>query len=234
MWPEHFYMTGLGQLAYWVLYLPLSLGTVFLLAWLFLKPICSRWLRWGITLPLALLAAAAPILNVYSLSMGAQQLCRSQGGLHVYKVVEADGLIGGSIEYWSKYGFKYVESGGGDKMNRYTMQNGKVVPQRIQEFISRYQFKTGDSHVVVGKYFARSSEQVIDRQTNEILGELVHFSIYPGWLDNIALGVTGLGSGFTPWSCGDEPPQGRKDRLGYEDVVMATIKPISANKGEEK
>ena len=235
MLPDHFYMTGLGHLVYWVLYLPASLGVSILAHQLLFKRISNRWLRWGIALPLAFFIATAPLLNVYSISMQAQQLCRAQGGLHVYKVVEAEGFLGeGSAERWTKYGFKYVESGGGDKMSRYTMQDGKVVHQRIQEFISRYQSKTGDNHVVLGKYFARSSELVIDRQTKEVLGELVFFSIYPGWLDNIAIGLTGLGSGFTPWSCGDEPPTGHKDGLGYGDVVMATIKPVKLNKGEAK
>lgn len=236
MLPDHFYITGLGLFVYGALYLPASLGASILAYRLLIKRIPNPRLRWGITLPLAFLIVAAPLLNVYSISLEAKQLCREQGGLHVYKVVEAEGFLegGGGIKYWSKFGFTYVESGGGDKMSRYTMQDDKVAHQRIQEFISRYQSKTGDNHVVVGKYFARSSHQVIDRQTGEVLGDLVVFGIYPGWLDNIAIGLTGTGSGFTPWMCGNEPPPGRKDRLGFNDVVLATIKPLAEHKGGVK
>lgn len=231
MWPEYFYMSGLGKIAYVVLYLPavLIFLTVLYRFWLRLLPII--WLRRSVMLLLTLFFAAAPWLEVYYISVEAQRLCRSQAGLHVYRVVDAEGFLeAGGIGYWSKYGFKYVESGGGTtRLIKYreTMQDGKAVTREVHEYISRYESRTGDSHVVVGKYFARSSEQVIDRQTNEVLGELVHFSIFPGLLDSIAIGLTGLGSGFNPWSCGNEAPPGHKDRLGSNDVVLATIKPVS-------
>ena len=153
MSPDHFYMTGLGLLVYVVLYLPASLGASILAYQILFKRIPGTRLRWGITLPVAFLIAAAPLLNVYSISMKAQQLCRAQGGLHVYKVVEAEGFLGGgSAERWTKYGFAYVESGGtlGRKF-RDTMQDGKVVSTQIPEFISRYQSKTGDNRGGPGK-----------------------------------------------------------------------------------
>lgn len=237
MWPDHFYMTGLGQIAYAMLYLPASLGASILLYLLLLKRISNLWLRWGITLPLAFLIATAPLLQVYSISMEAKQLCRAQGGLHVYKAVKAEGFLGGSnIETWSKYGYKYVESGGTlNRKFRETILDAKPTTTEVPEYISRYQYKTGDNHRVVGKYFSRSSELVIDRQTNEVLGDLVVFGIYPGWLDNLAIGLTGAGSGFTPWSCGDEPPAGSEVlRIGIRELVSVTLKPVNSTKGETK
>jgi hypothetical protein len=220
MLPEHLYMTDLGKMAYVVLYLPL----VLVLLWLFF---------WKIKLPKLMLVVLAPVLltlpfwDVYMIGRDAERLCREEGGLHVYKVVEAEGFLGdSSIEVWSKYGFKYVESGGGDKMSRYTIVNGKPLHQRVQEFISQYQLKTSDNQRVVADYFARTRYQVIDMRRVEVLGELVAFSIYPGWWDNIIIGLSGSGSGFHPWSCGNEPPP-RSDvlRLGGSDVVRATLKP---------
>lgn len=235
MWPEYFYMSGLGKIAYLVLYVPAVLLFLTVLYRLWLRLLPTIWLRRSVMLLLTLFFAAAPWLEVYYISMEAQRLCHSQAGLHVYRVVEAEGFLGGGMDkFRAEHGFKYVESGGGDKMSRYTMHDGKVVHQRIQKFISRYQVTEGDSHVVVGKYFARTSYQVVDRQTGEVLGDLVVFGIYPSLLDSIAVGLTGMGSGFHPWSCGDAPPPGRRDRLGYDDVVVATIKPISASEGEEK
>lgn len=237
MWPERMYMSGLGVLVYWFVYLPLSLIIVFTVDRLILKRVRNGWLHWGFTLSLALLVAIAPWAEVYHISREAQHLCHSQAGLHVYRVVEAEGFLGdSSIEVWSRLGFKYVESGGTfDRKFRDTMQDGKAVTTQVTEFISRYQSKTGEQHVVIGKYFARSSHQVIDRKTGEILGDIVVFSIYPGLLDSIVIGLTGLGSGFNPWSCGDEPPLGSEVlRLGGSDVVRATLKPKNFDKGESK
>lgn len=236
MWPEYFYMSGLGKAAYVVLYLPAVLVISLVMYRLLIRHIQNGWLRWGSLSALALSIAAAPLLNVYTLSMEAQQLCRTQAGLHVYRVVEAEGFLGGGMDkYWAEHGFKYVESGGThDRKFRDTMQDGKVVTTQVSEFVSRYQRQTGVDERVINKYMERTSSRVIDRQKQEVLGELVILLIYPGWLDNIALGLTGTGSGFHPWSCGDEPPPGRKDRLASDDVVLATIKPVSLNKGEEK
>ncbi|WP_020677438.1 hypothetical protein [Geopsychrobacter electrodiphilus] len=226
MLPEHMYMTDLGKMAYVALYLPLVLG---LFWWLYRK--IKSALPFLVLVALVLLTL--PFWDVYMIGRDAERLCREEGGLHVYKTVEAEGFLGdSSIEVWSKFGFQYVESGGGDKMSRYTMVNGKPVHQRVQKFISRNQLKSGDNHRVIDKYFARTSYQVIDIQSDEVLGELVAFSIYPGWWDNIIIGLSGSGSGFHPWSCGNEPTQ-KSDvlRLGGSDVVRATLKPKMSEGG---
>ncbi|HAD04470.1 MAG TPA: hypothetical protein DCF93_07535 [Desulfuromonas sp.] len=220
MIPAHIYMTDLGKIAYVVIYLPLILG---LLWWLF------RQFRsaWPFLVALSLVLLTLPFWDVYTISREADRLCKEQGGLRVYKTVEAEGFLGDSgIEIWSKYGFKFVESGGGDKMSRYSIVDGKPTHQRVEKFISHYQLNTGDNHRVIEKYFARTNYQVIDLRSDEILGELVTFSIYPGWLDNIVVRLSGTGSGFHPWSCGNEPPPGSDVlRLGGSDVVRATLKP---------
>ena len=57
------------------------------------------------------------------------------------------------------------------------------------------------------------------------MGELGVIGIFPGLLDNIAIATTGMGSGFSAWVCGNEPRTGSTEKLGYGDVVLATIKP---------
>jgi len=229
MLPEHFYMTDLGKMAYVVLYLPLVLG----LLWFFYRKIFRKArLAWLAMVVLAFPLLTLPFWDVYMISRDAERLCKEQGGLHVYKTVEAEGFLGSSsMKFWSEYGYQYVENGGGEKMSRYTMQNGKVTHQRIQKFISRYASGTGDNHKIISKSISRSSEQTFDLQTNEILGELVIFNIHPGRFDGILLRLAG--SGPVVWHCGNEPFTGTKDKTNLVDVVLSTIKPTTNTGGEK-
>lgn len=213
MLPDHFYMAGIG--VYLILYLPAVL--VFL--WSLWRQI--KHLLWPVVVPLGLVLASLPFWDVYMISLDASRLCKDQGGLHVYKTVETDGFLGGSAERWLKYGFSYIEGGGGKFMSRYTMQEGEIKHQRVEKFISRYSAGTGDNHKVITSKISRLSEAVIDRETQEVLGDLVYFSIHPGWFDSLTLGWAGM----ILWHCGNESPDGRGDGLGYGDVVKATLKP---------
>jgi hypothetical protein len=237
MIPDQLYFTWLGWTAYLVIYLPLTLVVCALIYSKLAPTWKSSRARTAMLVSVALVVATVPLWDVFVLSFEAQRLCREQAGLKVYRTVEAEGFLGDSgIEIWSKYGYRYVESGGtlGRKF-RDTMKHGKAVSDRVDEYISRYQLRAGDMHRVVGRYFSRTSQQVIDRGTGEVLGELVVFGIYPGWLDNIAIAATGMGSGFAPWHCGDEPSPGSGVlRLGGSDVVRATIKPIKSTREDRE
>lgn len=227
MIPEQIYLTSLGRLAYFGLYVPMSLALAWVTYRWVLRRLESKWLRRLTVVLAATTVATAPLWDVYAIGVEAKRLCREQAGLHVYRTVAADGLLGWGLgKRETEHGFKFAESGGTlNRKFRDVMKDGKVVSEQVDEFISRYQYKTGDNHVVIGKHFARSSDQVIDRQTKEVLGELIVLSIYPGWFDNIAIALTGTGSGFSPWRCGEEPPPGRKAALGLYDLIFATIRP---------
>jgi hypothetical protein len=217
MIPEHFYITELGQAAYVVVYLPLVFGVL----WLLYKKVK---LAWPPIVVLALVLLALPFWDVYMIGRYAERLCREQGGLRVYRTVEVEGFLGGgSVERWTQYGFSYVESGGSkNRKFREFIRDGKVITEEVTEYISLYQL-AGENHTAVNKYISRSSNQIISRADGEVLGELVYFSIYPGYFDGFFLRL--VSSGPTVWICGKEPPSGRKDRLGYGDVVMAVLKP---------
>lgn len=231
---DHFYMTGLGVMAYGAIYLPIALFVSWQVHRRILLRLPKAWLRHVLVFAISGAIVTAPLWDVYAIGQQAERLCKEQAGLHTYKNVEAEGFLGDSaIEYWSKYGFKFVESGGGNMMSRYTLRDGKPTHERIQEFTSRYQLKKGDNYMGIGKHVARSSEVVIDRQNGETLGSLVYFSIYPGWFDSVLIGLTGTGSGFSPWQCGNEPTKGHEAlRLGGSDVVLATIRPLKTTEGK--
>jgi hypothetical protein len=134
MLPEHFYMTDLGKMAYVVLYLPLVLGSL----WFIYRKFKKARLVIVVLAPVLL---ALPLWDVYMIGRDAERLCKEQGGLHVYKVVEADSFRGGGdIVKLSEYGFAYAESFGlGGKKFRYTSDGIKWFEQEIDEFITRYQ-----------------------------------------------------------------------------------------------
>ena len=112
-----------------------------------------------------------------------------------------------------------MESGGGTPDNpiifRYTFENGKPVRTQVKRYVSEYEIKY-KSHVVIHKYFSMSSVMVVNIRTREVLGELVNLSIYPSFIDSLFIGLTGTGSGFSPWHCGEEAtpeyPKGIGDR----------------------
>jgi hypothetical protein len=169
--------------------------------------------------------------DVYQISKEAERLCREEAGLHVYKAVEAEGFLGATgIEYWSEYGFQYIENEtimGGKK--RYTLQNGEVVKENVKKFISRYE-NSKDMKTLL-RYFNRHRKIIRDRKTGELLGEIVSFAVYPGWLDSRLIGL--LGFSWSPKACdGDHPPARGKLRFSYIDLVEAVIKPKSFHKGD--
>ena len=217
MLPDQFYMSGLGIIIYLILYLaPL---TVFF--W-------SLWRNTKLPLigivPIGLVLITLPLWDVYMTSLDASRLCKEQGGLHVYKTVEADGIASYGSEYWLNYGFSYVEHAGvgqgrHPKLYRDTLKNGKVESQEVSEISAVYSIRSGDNHKPLTKNISRLSDQVFNRVSNEVLGEHVILNIHPGWFDSLTLGWAGK----ILWSCGDRSPSGEK--MNYRDVVQATLKP---------
>jgi len=166
--------------------------------------------------------------DVYQISVEAERLCRDEAGLHVYKTVEAEGFLGyaSDIEYWSEYGFSYIEGFYKNKKTRLTFQNGEVMRETISEYISLYEYVT-DSRVL-GVPFVRGKDIIKNRKTGETLGEIVAFKIYPGWLDSRLLGV--LGFTWIPPRCdGYYRPDRQKRTIYLSDLIKAVIIPASLN-----
>lgn len=163
--------------------------------------------------------------DVYQIGQQATKLCQEQGGLHVYKIAEAEGFIGDtSIEYWSKYGFKYVEykyaSGKlKSKKIRFIMKNNKPINLMIEDFKSQYKLViTSDysnPNITIHRYV------ITNIINNNVLGEAVKFGIRGGWADMLFFGITGFN--YSPWIC-SEIIDGHI--LNPGDIVKATLKPI--------
>lgn len=163
--------------------------------------------------------------DVIIISLQARKLCREEAGLHVYKTVEAEGFLGDiSIDYWVKYGFRYVESVYQNRKAIFTLKEGNIIRDTVPQFMSRYEY-TRESQVLKAS-FEKGKDIIRDRQTGEILGDLVAFYVYPGWLDSRLVGL--LGFSWSPPRCdGDYKPLPQKATLYYTDLVKAVIKPKS-------
>ena len=224
---DHFYMTGVGMAGYAIVYVPLALFISFLVA-VFLRKL-PKFLRWSIPLALAVFLVSAPLLEIFYISYKASRLCRAHAGLKVYKTAQADGFRWDyDIEYFSKYGFSFVESGGGTPNNpiitRHTIEDGKPVATRVKQYASEYERKYKDP-VVLHKYFSMSSDMVVNIRTREVLGELVRVKIYPSLIDSLFIGLTGTGSGFSPWIYGKEATPEYPKGIGINELILATLKP---------
>ncbi len=224
---DHFYMTGVGMAGYVIVYVPLALFISFLIAILLRK--LPKFLRWSIPLALAVFLISAPLLEIFYISYKASRLCRAHAGLKVYKTAQADGFRWDyDIEYFSKYGFSFVESGGGTPNNpiitRHTIEDGRPVATRVKQYASEYEITYKDP-VVLYKYFSTFGEMVTNRNTGEILGELTVIKIYPSFIDSLFIGLTGTGSGFSPWHCGKEATPEYPNGVSYKELILATLKP---------
>ena len=169
--------------------------------------------------------------DVYQISKEARRLCKEEAGLHVYKTVVAKGFLGSTnIDYWAKHGFEYVESLYKEgKKTRFTLNQGKVTSETIPGYVSRYEY-TRETQVLAAP-FEKEQDMIRDRQTGEILGEVVAFYVYPGWLDSRLLGLVGFT--WSPPRCdGDYKPKPQKTTLYYMDLVKAVIYPETGDKGE--
>ena len=226
------YFSDALPIGYVILYIPLVLLFLFICYRLILKRIPVAWMRRGTVLLILITLSAAPWWDVYRLSSEATRLCVEQGGLHVYKKEKAEGFIGSSsIQYWSKYGFNYLE--GGDERNkfRWTISNGNVLREKIQDFKSQYILKITKNNKPITNYFRKSIYQVNELNSGEELGNLVIFRIHPTIIDTVLLNI--FGGSIIFWDCGNVVSAGKGSSVpisakyiyGPNDLIKATLIP---------
>jgi len=173
-------------------------------------------------------ALLAAFWDVYQIAREAQRLCAEEAGMHVYRTVEAGGFMGVSdIEYWTEKGFSFVEKEfAGQQRYRYTLVNREVVKEQVEELWSRYEYTTDSA--VLEMPFARTRDLIRDRLTGDVLGEVVAFKKYPGWLDSRFVGLVGFS--WTPPRCDDDYPSQPGKRTHYiRELINAVIKPMDSD-----
>lgn len=217
------YISGLGQVAIVLIYIPLTILIIWVLYKLLIKEL-SVPARTLIIIAMVLFSAYLLLWDVVKISKQAKEFCKD-AGLHVYKTVEADGFYGkgaaGYTNTWKPYGFGYVEeqllSGQYTKVSE---ANGEIISEKISKPVSRY-WSVQDDHII-GKYFKQRRTYLKDTNNEEILGELIYYLIYPGWFDSYILDASGFS--FSPWTC--QPINEHGKNVGRTDLIQEVIKPI--------
>ena len=182
--------------------------------------------RWPIALSIVFILVCGDVVQI---GREANKICREQGGLHIYKTVETEGFYGSSgIKYWSEYGFKYVESGlSKNGVSHWTWVEGKKQHRYVPLPLSRYQWRGPGKRTRINTWIFRSSSRVVDRQTGEKLGQLVWFSVYPGWFERWLLSMFNEHS----WTCGENVPKEKQalygKRYGEDELIKFTLHPKS-------
>ena len=223
-----FYMTGFSLL----LMTPFLVWLLIrLLRWLWVRQQGSKEsrhiqlvkLHFSLWLTIALFIALH--WDIAATSYKVNKLCREQGGLHVYKTAEVEGFLGGvSIEAWSEYGFSYVEMLGayGDKY-RYTIKDGREHREIIDEFKSQYMLDSDSKQV--DEHVKRVRRTIRDRHNGEVLGDLVFFNVYPGWIDRFYYKLVPIP--FSPIQCGVDRQKGKRNSINRyytSDLITSTLK----------
>lgn len=159
--------------------------------------------------------------DVFLIAREAQRLCGEEAGMRVYRTVETNGIIGPlDIREWEGKGIEYIEWGS-QKHKQYfreRMVNGQYVKERVPSFISRYEVVRQEVALRLPIVWER--ESIVERETGQVLSEIISFSFYPGWLDSRLLGLVGFT--WTPPRCDDNhvPEQGVIHHFTSELVGM--------------
>ncbi|MFY9316420.1 MAG: hypothetical protein WAO95_12790 [Burkholderiales bacterium] len=153
------------------------------------------------------IATLLPTWDVLTTSYQMAQLCPT-AGLRVRKSVEVEGYLtnfGGNLGEISHEGFSYIESQTrSDTLSLFKQHDGKVLETIIDlrktayPIKSRYEYRYGSGEKLEGALnIAKAHSLVIDRATQEILGEAVSYTAFPGWIDRNSIQRLGNFS----WSC---------------------------------
>ncbi len=156
-------------------------------------------------------------------------MCRKYGGMHIYKRVESDsiaGMAGGT--YWLDYGFSYVESYINYKGDifRWSRRNGKVISEKVDKMTSRYIYKHRYKYVgrLVNKsMITKNTVSVVDRSNGSVLGEIIDFSIQPGWADQFPFIKP---SGWSHCDCSIHQNGHYAYSLTSTDIIREVVKPV--------
>ena len=162
--------------------------------------------------------------DVVKIAREAEHLCTTEAGLHVYETVEAEGIYGlTDINYWSQYGFKWVEYT--DVLGKHfklRLSGSQIVNEQIERPESLYEYRS-ESHQPISRYFEKSRDSILNRETGSVLGEITYFHIFRGWADR----SIDVGFKFIPPTCWQGRPVKRGGRRFYlpTDLIAGVVEP---------
>lgn len=181
------YISDLSLLVLLIFYLPL----VLFILWRIIRSKKLGKISKAIVIPVFLVIAyAIPLGDVTVHSMAMARVC-SSAGLHVYKQVKVDGYFdpSASEEVLDLYPYRFIEytrPGAREKVIHVErLRDKKNLKSLLDIPEAKYEVKYDgwSDNKDLGVSVLRDS--VIDRSTNEVLGERLLFNPMPGWVDQV-------------------------------------------------
>lgn len=195
----------------------------------------SRWKWWGVSI-VGLPILAAPWAEEAWIAWHFHEACKD-AGVKVVRQVEVDGYADGTSQYerksiktgplfnedstreldFEKQGYRFYEDllkdGGARHLGRQGSQMMVTILDRPQ---ARYHYKFLDprQEIPIGRRLMKSGYQVIDSETNELLGSDTRFERYPNTAERLWLQLFGpslmICEGSAP-----KPPASMSPELRY-------------------
>jgi len=195
--------------------------------WRWLSP---AWLKWSVTVPLALLLLALPVADEVWITWHFNELCKD-AGVHVTRKVDVEGYLNDTSRASPDYAKEFVITDAsairefdraGYRFKESLFSDGRVrhlerVPEGIRITIldrpaARYVYKHAyqptphKTEEPVGFRIGKREIIIVDSQTGETIGRETGFNRYPGWID--WLWIRFLGNGMTQCpDAGQGPPR---------------------------
>lgn len=177
--PDSFFISGFALFFLLLVYLPLILWLIIKL-WRAIS--IRKSVRIGVISLVILIIAAVPLGDVYIGSLKLENLCESEGGMHIYKTVEVDGFLSRYLVFNKVIdGYSYIESEHGTKFYKVINVNEENIFEKIEKPISRYILDYERN--VLNPTMAKTRHFIEDKNTGSILGEKINYVYYGGWLD---------------------------------------------------
>lgn len=154
---------------------------------------------WLLAIPALAYLAVAPMWEEFGIAYNFGQLCKKDAGIFVYKTVEVDGFYDATrpttAEPWSKKsgeeldarGYKFYEmpvpdfKGGPAKIAHLEKENSTWTTTLLDQPTARYHYVWPNRNRQVGHKIWRSSEAIVDTQTNEELAGAVRYGRQAPW-----------------------------------------------------
>jgi len=203
-----------------IIFLAVLGGYVFL-ARLIMKRMPSRKARYIV----AAIFILIPTWDMIPSWLYLEYLCKTEGGLKIYKTVDnVEGFYEEDYYYQKEnvlktYGYKYLESReiGTGKFIRYVLgENSQITKEEVNNPISNFEFIGRNINMRLPLTIYKDEYIIRDIRTKEILSMMKHFHSSGGWLKSWGSPVLGHGP-----SC----PYGG----GFEKLLLSTLKPINDN-----
>ena len=179
---------------------------------------------WGKVL-VTVIAILIPTADAIYGRIKVQLMCKAEGGLHIYRVVEdVEGfgeLDGRPYEKFLKMGFKYVEGISEGQPSRMTLSENGIVNlevgvEPISEYVV-YESNFGNNKDI----FSRAEKSIRVRSTGEVLSRATNISFRGGWFERFMGDTISGPSGESFTTCG---------RLIFtSEIIEKTLKPIQSN-----